>query len=770
MDRKSIKLKLKKLIKESILKYSNISLFERRERNFNSENRDKIKTPKTSKINKIQRKIVNQNKENILYHFCQTMTSFHSVDKSTSVLPLLEYFENDKTKTNIKYKNNYHKINSYSRSNTKNDININSKKNRTFNNFYLTETSILKKGNNATKGNFINLFNNINNKKKDLDINTLLLIQSYNNNKDNDNNSIKKNSNKLNINKDFQNVKKKDYSFIKTEANKNNFESIINEHDSKCIINCKISKYKHYQEPGFKDFIKKTQELKLNSYTTKIKRERAVRLEEGYYNQIEYFQDTLNSLQSSKKLLDVDFTNKIADYTRFVMSKKEREKVKSSKILQEIINYRKEIEHLNNKIKKIEFEKTNIIRWIYFQIQVKEKKLVLPSYYKTLIENWGIKRTTIRQMTKRDKNRRNSIRKSGNFQFDSFSFKNKESNNSLKNTNTNTNANTNININNSIINNEKKEDHDKILSYKTNLIFKTPEEFHDRLLSFEKENITLLYYYNELYSELFLLRKEFNLLKKGKEEIQHEYNNIISKKEKELKDIKNMIDEKMKLISEFKKAELNLINEINNEKDNMNSNEKKRKNVKERKKSVDNKKNDNNKLDKNNEMNMIEKYNMIDKKKYILYKKINIIFETCKNIGGNLKFGSLILNSVNKKVNTKEEEMILMLEFIEQSIDYLITNFNNYINKNEEIREFIKIMKIEIEKQHKSEKARLQMIIDLEREQKLKEKVEKRMNKIYILPSKKIDLNKFKFNLDRKKVINISNRIPTIKDYLYNEE
>jgi hypothetical protein len=218
----------------------------------------------------------------------------------------------------------------------------------------------------------------------------------------------------------------------------------------------------------------------------------------------------------------------------------------------------------------------------------------------------------------------------------------------------------------------------------------------------------------------------------------------------------------MKLISDFKKSE-------NFEK---NKKLKKRKTLKERKKSVDNKKaeendNINNSNEKNN--NLEENYNMNDKNKSSLYKKIVIIFNACTIFGSKLQFASYILNIVNKKTNTKEKEMILMLEFIEQSIDYLITNFNFYMNKNIEIQNLIKNVKNDIEKEHKIEKAKIQMLIDLKRVKLLKEKVEKRSNKIYFLPSKKIDLNKFKFKTERKKGNKDKNRMPNIYDYLHND-
>ena len=744
-----------KSLKNSLLKFSNIALFERRERQLASEKKD-VKAPRIFKINKSIKKKVSQTNENILLPFCQTMSSFYSMDKSSNVIPLLDYFESDNLKSKIhNHKTNYFKLNTNYRN--LNQINLSetyNKRYKTTNNFYITETSLLTPRN---KENITSLLNkdktenakNNESSNKQNNENALLLIQSY---KSKDNNKLKASS---------RNQKNHKYnSYINTKSKKINFDLNIDEEDAKKIMDCKMTKYNYYKKPGFKEFIKKTQKLKLNSYTSKIKKERAVRLEEGYYNQIEFYQDTINSLLTSKKLLEVNFVNKIADYTRFVMSKREREKVKSSKLLQEIMNYRRDIDHIYTKIKKIENEKINIIRWMYFQIQMKEKTLVLPNYYLTLLENlnnlsnFAHKRLSIKLMSRKDdkfKTKKKLNRRSTYSQIDNLAFNSKDGNINTNNTNS-----SNIQV--------KKEDIDKMINYKHSLIFKTPDDFQDRLTSFEQENITLLNYNNELRAQLFELKKELNSLMKDKEKIELEYNGKIRQKEKELKNIKYMVESKMKLISDFKKSE-------SFEK---NIKLKKIKSIKERKKSIEKRKaenSDNINTNNSNEINpnMDDNYNLNDKIKSSIYKKIVIIFDACTIFGSKLQFASYILNIVNKKTNTKEKEMILMLEFIEQSIDYLITNFNFYMNKNIEIQTLIKNVKNDIEKEHKMEKAKIQMMNDLKKEKLLKEKVEKRSNKIYFLPSKKIDLNKFKFKIERKKGNKDMNRIPNIYDYLHND-
>ena len=743
-EKKNTELLSKKLIKNSILKYSNITLFERREKKFKSEIKIK-KTPKLFKPNKFKPKKIEETKENFLYPFCQTMSSFYSMDKSSTFLPLLEYFENDKSNA----KSHRHKklqINLDGKTEIYNYLNKKNLNNKTANNFYITDATTIKAKNKKNLKDISYIFKKENNKKDDFGIDILLQIQTYRNN-ENKNNKLKLSSQFDDKNRTYS----KPFSLLKSESNKNNFDKTEEENEVKHILDCKISKYNHYKEPKIKDFLEKTQELKVYGYATKIKKERAIRLEEGYFNQIEFYQDTIQSLKSAQKLLDIQFSNKIADYTRFVMSKREREKIKGSKLLQEIINHKKDIEHIKAKINKIELEKSNIIKWIYFFIQMKEKKLVLPNYYKTILEKRKpIKRMSRRQPSKREdknitrtKNRKNTSRKSITFfQIDNNStlldLKDNNKDNDFNNENINIYNNSNYNYSN--IN--KNEELEKIINYKNNLIFQTVEEFQDRLLIFEKENLVLLTYNNDLNHQLFEYKKELNLLLKEENKSKlMDYK--IKEKEKELENIKNIIKEKIKLISNFKKNEEHLENEFKKERD---------------KRKIKNKNNN------------IENNNSNENKNTLLYRKINIIFVTCKIVGSKLKFASNILILLNKKIYTKEKEMTLMLEFIEQTVDYLITKFNYYLHKNEVIQEFIKKVKLDIEKDHKIKKAKIQMMIDLQKIQTLKDKVQKRSNKIYFLPTKKIDLSKFKIQKEKPfKDIDL-NKIPTIQDYLYNEK
>ena len=385
-------------------------------------------------------------------------------------------------------------------------------------------------------------------------------------------------------------------------------------------------------------------------------------------------------------------------------------------------------------------------------IQMKEKKLVLPNYYKTILEKGKPRRLTRKQMTRRD-DRKESKSKSNKKYRKLSIFQNDNNNeiNSDKKVSDNHIDNDYINNPNININNIRKEEYEKILNYKNYLIFQTPDEFQDRLSNFEKENVQLLTYKDELNHHLFRYKRELQCLTKD-DNIMEVNKRKINLKESELLTIKNIVEQKIKIIFDFKKTKENL--------------EKEFKKVRDKPKNIKYKNKDNENLIENN----IDKKNTNENKTTILYREINIIFENCKIVGSKLQFSGYILNLVNKKIYTKEKQMILMLEFIEQTVDYLINKINYYMNKSGEIKNYIAKVKLDIEKEHKIEKSRLQMMMDLQKIKTLKEKVEKRSNKIYFLPTKKIDINKLKIKKETIKLDKDKKIKDTIEDYLYNEK
>ena len=137
----------------------------------------------------------------------------------------------------------------------------------------------------------------------------------------------------------------------------------------------------------FNSFIEETKNFNLNKYSNLMKKEKYKIYKENKINILEYYNDIYMNLERKKKLLNIHFIEKMGDYVKFINSQKEKEKVKNTNLINKIIEIKNEIKQLNKNIaKKIKYKK-NILRWIYLQIQLKEKKIKLPSYYRTILES-----------------------------------------------------------------------------------------------------------------------------------------------------------------------------------------------------------------------------------------------------------------------------------------------------------------------------------------------------------------------------------------------
>ena len=712
----------KRLVKNSIIhKYSNKFLFERREKNYNSEQNTKRQIKKLYfNSSKLFKKKANETKDDHLLPFYQTMSSFYQPEKSYNIASLLDYFQKK-----FMYKKK-------SKSEKKKNIVCQTDRNNRNKNLFITEISALLSKNikkmNKTGNNFKLKAND---DKNEPNIDTLLLIQSERNQDKTDNDNTRMDSY---INRDRPNYK--NYSYTNPEQNINLMDKTSTEY-SNYVFNIKISKYEKNQ--SHKDYISKLNEKKIYSHISKAKTERLKRLEEAHKNQIEFYKDSINSFMKSRKLLENDFINELGDYARFISSKREREKIKQSSLRQKIVDYKKDIEHIKSKINKIEIEKKNIIKWIFLQIQMKEKKLKLPDYYKFIIIHNGNKNLSNSRLliTHEDKNdslssikeKKRPIKKSI-IKLNDFNIIN---NSKIFNTNGNNEK--------YII---KPEEYKRILKYKNNLIYKTPEEFRDRLVSLEKSNLLLLQYKDTLHHQLFNYKKELEDLIKDINKSSVEKNKIMGW-QKEINTIKYMIDENEKLVSILKKKK------TNNSKSKIDKNSDKMRQHKM----------------KNIYINEIDKFKF---KNISLYKSIYTIYEQCKKIENKSIFTEEIISLVDRKINTKEREMLLMLEFIELTVDYLIMSINKKMKQNNEIKTFIKEFKSEIEKNHKIDKAKLQVLLDLKKIKSLEEKVDKRINKIYFLPKRRISLTEFRNKKVEKKTKKEIDKNNKIEDFLYIDE
>ena len=710
----------KRLVKNSILKYSNKVLFERREKNYNSELNTNKKTKKLYfTTTKFFPKKHNETKEELLLPFYKTMSSFYPTEKSFNIASLLDYFHK-----NFTYKKKL-------KSQKTKKIICRTDRNCKDKNLFMTEiSSLLAKNIKEMKTTQNSFRKKSKDNKKEPNIDLLLLIQSERNqNETNINNNNMRIDSYLSKGKSYH----KNYSYTTiTEQNKNFIDKTSEEY-SNFVFNIKMSKYDKKQSQ--KDYISKLNEQKVYLHVSKAKTERAKRLEEAHKNQIEFYKDSINSFKKSKKLLENDYINKIGDYTRYVSSKKEREKIKQSSLRQKIVDYKKQIEQIKAKINKIEIEKKNIIKWIFLQIQMKEKKLQLPEYYKTIITQFeNKKQSSLKLFLKQDDKSSSNLEKKKTNKNIAIKSKEHITINNSKIFNTNGNNEKNI----------KPEEYKRILNYKNNLIYKTAEEFKDRLISLEKGNLLLLQYKDMLHSQVFKYKKELENIAKNINKFSEE-NKKIDEWQREINIIKYIADENQKIVSILRKKKAN--NSKNNINNNLDKNKKRLKN------------------------NFLK--NDIDKFKYkniSLYKSIYIIYEQCLKVENKSFHTEEITNLVDRKINTKEKEMLLMLEFIELTADYLKMSINKKMKQNNEIKSFIKKIKTDIENKHKIEKAKLQVLLDFQKIKSLEKKVNKRINKLYFLPKRRISLTEFRNKKVEKKIEKEIYKENKIEDFLYSEE
>ena len=497
--------------------------------------------------------------------------------------------------------------------------------------------------------------------------------------------------------------------------------------------------------------IKKTKSYQFLKYMAFFKKERFELFDEENKTKINSIQDKINSLQDSLKLFNIKFINKLTNYIRYLDNQRDKEKIKNLSLLKKKLEYQNKIEQINSEIEKIQVKKNHILKWIYLQMRVKEKKLNLPNFYKTIFESNKEQILSIQQKLnennnsylrdskelRKDLNRSGSSKKKKLLSKKSFSNLNNDNNILYKSVNkiyyNSNNSKQKIKVD---INNRKeyitKEIFDKVLFWKYSPIFKTFDDFIDSLKDLDTQNIYLLKYYNQIQSKIYDSLKELRKIINFREKSDI-IENQIKEKTKDLDKIKNKYKSIYKIYSKIKE-------ENKNKKSNINE-------------SLS--------YNSNNKENKIS-FKNIDKIK----NKINIIFEHCKSV--NNKNLLVLLDYNIKKTNTKEAETIYILEYIECTIDFL-TERINYYKRDENKNKLLQKIIIEIDKKHKQEKPDKQRLEDLAKSLKLLQKLESKNKKIFKL-NKKVDFYSYNMKNKNKSNKNEDNKkkddFPTLEEFL----
>ena len=243
------------------------------------------------------------------------------------------------------------------------------------------------------------------------------------------------------------------------------------------------AKYVHRnnnQREPLRNCINKIREITLIRNSTEAKKQRVVRLKQTYDNEINGLNDMMSSLNASNVLFTETFAVKFNEHVKQLRYQTENEKRKLNSLIHTVMSCKHSIKQLEAQIKKIEADKTNVLKWLCLQIKVKERKLTLPSHYTTILEH----------------NNNNNINNSVNAVVNS-------SRNCIRKNTRKLNTIQQLTPLNEI---------ERICNYKEHLIYHTADAFIKQLHQIENDNITKLETYNMLLNELQLLRNERNEL------------------------------------------------------------------------------------------------------------------------------------------------------------------------------------------------------------------------------------------------------------------
>lgn len=234
--------------------------------------------------------------------------------------------------------------------------------------------------------------------------------------------------------------------------------------------------------------IEKSNIIRIINYNNKNKDERYNKIIEMKKLEIKSTDNIIKKLEKSKNYLGNKYEEEYKMYIRFLNKKYEEESFKNDDIIKQKNIILKDIDKLKRDIEKIIKLKQSILDWIYIQIQVKEKKIILPEYYKYIIET-NIPYESIKKITK------------GKY---------------------------NLNL----------KEYNKIKEYKKNYIYEEPKKFFKDLDEIQMESLNKLDRKLEIYDEIKILNKELDILKSENLIIEKRFNEKYKQLSQELTQVK----------------------------------------------------------------------------------------------------------------------------------------------------------------------------------------------------------------------------------------
>ena len=168
----------------------------------------------------------------------------------------------------------------------------------------------------------------------------------------------------------------------------NETEIIINKVNSN-ILTKKINSLNIYRTPEyfFSTYIERVRAFLTQKKMRDVKKERLLEFEEITQNKLKLVKEQINSMRKSQRLFDNNFKIKCQEYILSLYKDIEKQKKKDIILTNKIYELKRDVLVLEKKVNKLFEDKKTYIKWILFQIQVKNKLLNNPKEYQEYLEN-----------------------------------------------------------------------------------------------------------------------------------------------------------------------------------------------------------------------------------------------------------------------------------------------------------------------------------------------------------------------------------------------
>ena len=136
-----------------------------------------------------------------------------------------------------------------------------------------------------------------------------------------------------------------------------------------------------------KQTLEKCNIIRLLNFNNNNKREKIKKYISMKNIQKSSIDNMITKLENSKEFIENKYGENFKSYIRFLNQTYDKQSLKDDDLIKEKNILLGEINKLKRQIERIKNKKKIIIDWIFLQIQIKERKIKLPKYYKYIIED-----------------------------------------------------------------------------------------------------------------------------------------------------------------------------------------------------------------------------------------------------------------------------------------------------------------------------------------------------------------------------------------------